>query len=131
VLTGTPAASRRVAAKWRRSCSLTPQMDEGMGDPGRAPGNAAIWGIRKAVGLGGELAASHRREHRYSISRMSDSGPATDRIPADRGTGSVRFTDYSDDRGPCGWIVSPRANISTNFSMRLARVSIFFALPIR
>jgi hypothetical protein len=47
------------------------------------------------------------------------------------GTGSARFTDYSGDPEPCGWIVSPRANISMNFSMRLARVSIFFALPIR
>jgi hypothetical protein len=51
--------------------------------------------------------------------------------PANVGTGSAKFTDYSGDPGPCGWIVAPRANISTNFSMRLARVSIFFALPIR
>jgi len=46
-------------------------------------------------------------------------------------TCSVTLTDYSGDRGPCGWKVSPRASISTNCSMHLARVSIFFALPIR
>ena len=48
--------------------------------------------------------------------------------PAFGGTGSARFTDYSVDLGPCEWIVSPLANISMNFSIRLARVSIFFAL---
>ena len=39
--------------------------------------------------------------------------------------------NQGDGRGPCGWIVSPRASISTNCSMRLTRVSTFFALPIR
>ena len=34
------------------------------------------------------------------------------------------------DQGACGWIVSPRASISTNWSMRLERVSGFLAFPI-
>jgi hypothetical protein len=53
------------------------------------------------------------------------------RRTGERGHRLCQFTDYSDDAGPCGWIVSPRANIPMNFSMRLARVSIFFAPSIR
>ncbi len=37
---------------------------------------------------------------------------------------------YSGDHGAWAWMVSPRANISTNWSMRLERVSGFLALPI-
>ncbi len=37
---------------------------------------------------------------------------------------------YSGDHGAWGWMVSPRANISTNWSMRLERVSGFLAFPI-
>ena len=36
----------------------------------------------------------------------------------------------SGDHGAWGWIVSPRANISTNWPMRLERVSGFLAFPI-
>lgn len=39
--------------------------------------------------------------------------------------------DHSAELGRCGWMVSPRASISTYWTMRLARVSVFFALPIR
>lgn len=33
--------------------------------------------------------------------------------------------------GPCGWMVSPRASISTNCLIRLALVSSLFAVPMR
>ena len=33
--------------------------------------------------------------------------------------------------GPCGWMVSPRASISTNCLIRLALVSFFFAVLMR
>lgn len=38
---------------------------------------------------------------------------------------------YSIDRGRCGWRVSPRASISTNCSIRFARVSSFFVVESR
>jgi hypothetical protein len=51
--------------------------------------------------------------------------------PAFGGTWSALRADYSADRGPWGWSVSPRASMSTNSPIRRERVSIFLALSIR
>ena len=44
--------------------------------------------------------------------------------------GTLGAVNYSGDHGAWGWMVSPRANISTNWPMRLERVSGFLAFPI-
>ena len=44
--------------------------------------------------------------------------------------GTLGAVNYSGDHGAWGWMVSPRANISTNWLMRLERVSGFLAFPI-
>ena len=53
--------------------------------------------------------------------------------PAHRasGTCSEQRIAHSGDHGAWGWMVSPRASISTNWSMRLARVSGLLAFPMR
>ena len=46
------------------------------------------------------------------------------------GTFWEQWIFYSGDHGAWGWMVSPRANISTNWPMRLKRVSGFLVFPI-
>jgi hypothetical protein len=44
--------------------------------------------------------------------------------------GTLGAVNYLGDHGAWGWMVSPRANISTNWPMRLVRVSGFLGIPI-
>jgi hypothetical protein len=61
-----------------------------------------------------------------SPSRRHSACPVTWRC----GTFRRQWVFFSGDHGAWGWIVSPRANISTNWPMRLERVSGFLAFPI-
>jgi hypothetical protein len=60
-----------------------------------------------------------------SMSKCSRINPSDSRSSTTLGA-----VNYSGDHGAWGWMVSPRANISTNWPMRLERVSGFLAFPI-